>query len=270
MANSHTELPLPPLEFRRLIGPTDPAYFDNPDHAVVFPGIERPAAELYRSVFDFGCGCGRLARRLIQQHPAPAKYVGVDLQVALVSWCHDHLHPHAPQFSFHHHDVYHATLNPSGVAAVAPFPVSDHEVSLFIGWSVFTHLVQSEAEYYLREIARVLRPDGIALTTWFLFDKGDFPMMQEFQNAVFINDVDPRNAVIFDRQWLMRELAKAGLVLTRAVPPSIRGFQWELQIEVQTGGRQSIALPDDIGRRGVNRPPYGDTALGEVRYDDPA
>ena len=30
-------------------------------------------------------------------------------------------------------------------------------------------------------------------------------MMQDFQNALYINDVDPTNAVIFDREWLRRE-----------------------------------------------------------------
>ena len=30
-------------------------------------------------------------------------------------------------------------------------------------------------------------------------------MMQDFQNALYINDVDPSNAVIFDREWLRRE-----------------------------------------------------------------
>lgn len=268
MSDQLAELPYPPLEFRRLVGPTDPAAFDNPTRALVFPYIDRPPQELYGSVFDFGCGCGRLARRLIQQIPPPRRYVGIDQQWPLVKWCRNHLQPRAPQCTFLHHDTRHATLNPRRRGAVAPFPVPDHDVSLFIAWSVFTHLVQTEAEFYLRDLARVLRPDGVAVTTWFLFDKSGFPMMQQFQHALFINDVDPRNAVIFDRQWLLDQLALNGLVLTRAVPPSIRGFQWELLFERQTEGRVSIDLPEDTGRRGVNRPPHGETALGEVRFDD--
>lgn len=243
-------------------------HFENPTRGLLFPAIDRPPDDLYRSVFDFGCGCGRVARKLIQQDPPPARYVGIDQQWPLVNWCHKNLQPRAPQFSFVHHDIHHATLNPGGSVPVAPFPALDHDVSLFIAWSVFTHLVQDEAEFYLRELARVLRPDGVALTTWFLFDKTGFPMMQEFQNALFINDVDPRNAVIFDKAWLFAQLALNGLVLTRAVPPSIRGFQWELQFEPQAEGRTNIALPDDTGRRGVNRPPHGDTALNEVRFDE--
>ena len=46
----------------------------------------------------------------------------------------------------------------------------------------------------------MLRDGGIAVTTFFLFDKAGFPMMQEFQNAPYINLDDPTNAVIFDRE----------------------------------------------------------------------
>jgi hypothetical protein len=33
------QLPLPPVEMRQLVAPTDPKFFDNPDHALVFPDI---------------------------------------------------------------------------------------------------------------------------------------------------------------------------------------------------------------------------------------
>ena len=58
------DLPFPPIEFRRLVGPTDTKFLDNTSRALVFPDVKPDA---YASVFDFGCGCGRLARQLIQQ-----------------------------------------------------------------------------------------------------------------------------------------------------------------------------------------------------------
>ncbi len=73
-----------------------------------------------------------------------------------------------------------------------------------IALSVFTHLTQVQAEAYLAELSRVLEPGGILLTSWFLFDKRDFPMMQEDQNTLFINEFDVRNAVIYDRSWIAR------------------------------------------------------------------
>ena len=79
----------------------------------------------------------------------------------------------------------------------------------------------------------MLRPDGVAVTTWFLFDKSDFPMMQAFQNALYISDFDPTNAVIFDRRWLARTLEAAGLTVDCRTPPAVRGYQWTIHLRRQ-------------------------------------
>jgi SAM-dependent methyltransferase len=249
-----SDLPLPPVEFRRLVGPVDAAFFDNPSRGAVLPDIGTHA---YSFVFDFGCGCGRLARQLIQQRSRPAHYIGVDRHRGMVEWCATHLGPVAPGFEFRHHDVHHEFLNPTGQRGHVPLPAPDAQVTLFIAWSVFTHLLQADAEFYLRELSRVLGPSGVAVTTWFLFDKRQFPMMQEFQNALMINDVDPTNAVIFDRAWLIDRIAANGLVVTRVVAPTIRGFQWTLHLQKQIVGRQSVEFPEDRAPIGIARPPIG-------------
>src|SRR5437016_14083456 len=86
-------LPLPPLEMRQLVGLTDEAEFDNPSGGLVFPYL---SAEQYASVFDFGCGCGRIARQLIQQQPRPERYMGIDLHLGMIEWCRRNLEPTAP------------------------------------------------------------------------------------------------------------------------------------------------------------------------------
>src|SRR5271154_3709158 len=95
-------LPLPPLDSRRWVGPLEDERYDNPDGSRVYPDF---AAERYESVFDFGCGCGRVARQLILQDPRPRRYVGIDVHPELVSWCQENLQPAASGFEFHHHDV---------------------------------------------------------------------------------------------------------------------------------------------------------------------
>ena len=71
-----------------------------------------------------------------------------------------------------------------------------------------------------------------------------------------IKDVDPTNGVIFDRGWLLKVTAAAGLLIVLAKPPTIRGFQWILRMVPQESGRSGIAnLPDDIAPFGVVRPP---------------
>jgi SAM-dependent methyltransferase len=237
------DIPIPPLPMRESVGPTDPAAFDNPTGAPVFPHVP---VEAYDSVFDFGCGCGRLARQMIQQSPRPREYLGVDLNRPLIEWSKENLSPYAPGFEFGHHDVRYDPWNPGeDKPAIAPFPTGDDSRSLVIGWSVFTHLVQSHAEYYMTEVARVLKPDGVFYSTWFLFDKVIFPMMQDFQDALFINDADPTNAVIFDRGWLQRIAADNGLAITAVQQPDIRGFQWRITMEPLAKGVTAIELPPD-------------------------
>jgi hypothetical protein len=128
-------------------------------------------------------------------------------------------------------------------------------VTLMIAVSVFTHLIQDQAEYYLDEVARVLAPNGVLYSTFFLFDKADFPMMQTFQAALYINDVDPTNAVIFDRGWLAEQLDRRGLRIRSVEPPIVRGFQWQMQIE---RGRGSVELPLDEAPRGRRAPPMSE------------
>jgi SAM-dependent methyltransferase len=246
-------LPLPPLPLRQLVGPTEDHFFDNPGGAPIF-GADVPP-EAYDSVLDFGCGCGRLARQLIQQRPRPRRYAGLDLHAGMVEWCRRNLAQHAPGFEFHHHDVRNLGLNPGGQALTRAFPVADGWASLVIAWSVFTHVSEAQARFYLGEAARVLRPDGHLVSTWFLFDKRDFPMMQSFQNALFINDVDPTNAVIFDRDWLRRSAREAGLGLVAVTPPTLRGYQWRLVLRPLGAGAPEAEFPPDLAPVGVKPPP---------------
>ncbi len=237
------ELPLPPLEMREVVGPTDPAAFDNPAGEPVFPDLPDAA---YDSVFDFGCGCGRLARQLIQQQPRPRRYHGIDLHPEMIEWCQQNLAAGAPGFSFSHHDVLYPEWNPGeGKPDIAPFPVEDGSCTLAIAYSVFTHLVQAHAEYYLREVARILAPGGFFEATWFLFDKQLFPMMQDFQNALYINDVNPANAVIFDRAWLVDSARENGLAILAAEPPSVRGYHWLVRMGPGEGGLTLDEFPED-------------------------
>ncbi|MBV8717414.1 MAG: ATP-binding cassette domain-containing protein [Chloroflexi bacterium] len=226
---AENELPIPPSEMRELIGQPDPAAYDNARGEPVFDFVEVSA---FRSVFEFRCGCGRLARQLIQQRSRPVRYVGIDPHQGMVGWCQRHLAPAADGFSFLHQDVFDYQLNPGfGKPRVLPFPVEDASFSFVEAWAAFPHLAEDAAVFYLNEVSRILAPDGVFHSTWFLFDKADgFPMMHARQNALYANDADPTAAVIFDRSWLRSVAAAAGLQIYRVWPvePAPRGFQWHV------------------------------------------
>jgi SAM-dependent methyltransferase len=250
-ARNLSGIPLPPIEMRRLVGPFDPEMYDNPTGSLVYPWLPE---ETYETVFDFGCGCGRVARQLILQRPSPTSYVGIDLHAEMVRWCNDNLHPVAPNFNFHHHDVFNVIHNPGrDKPLTAPFPVPNSQFKLVNALSVFTHLTEEQAKYYLRECARVLHPRGIVHASWFLFDKPDHPMMDESQNALYVSYVDPSAAVIIDRKWVRDSAREVGLRIYQALPPGIRGHQW-LLLMTRRSDLPEVDLPPDMAPRGMIDP----------------
>jgi SAM-dependent methyltransferase len=236
-------LPLPPVEMRRLVGPAGEEDWDNPTGALVLGGEYPP--ERYRSVFDFGCGAGRLARRLIQQDPRPERYVGIDLHKGMVRWARSNLSPHAPGFEFRHHNVNNPTYNPRARRRTAPFPAEGSAFSLVVAWSVFTHLVQGQVDHYLAEIARLLEPDGVLHSTWFLFERPTFPMLEPGEHAIYSTDRDPTRAAVYDRDWVLDRIRAAGLMLFAASPPEVRGFHWVLRMTPARDGVEEAPLPRD-------------------------
>ncbi len=249
----NTPLPFPPLEMLQLVGHTNTHFFDNPSGDFIFENIP---AENYEAIFDFGCGCGRIARQLIQQRKRPEQYVGIDIHKGMVDWCQKNLTPRASEFKFLHHDVFNLGLNPGeGKPLTASFPVEAQKFSLVLAWSVFTHLLEPQVDFYLSEVARILRADGVFLSTWFLFDKKYFPMMQEFQNALFINTIDPTNATIFDYTWLRSAAQEKGLKIIHITPPQLRGFQWILHMARIDHPFAEVDFPEDVAPFGIARPP---------------
>jgi SAM-dependent methyltransferase len=227
-------IPIPPLELRQLAGPTDVVAFENYDRKPVYAPFDLPV-ELYDAVFDFGCGCGRVARQLLLQHPKPRRYIGIDLHRGMIDWCRANLTPVDPAFQFLHHDVYSPAWAPRNTLRLAaPFPVGDGEFSLVIAHSVFTHLTKPQTEFYLGEIARVLAPGGVAYTSWFFFDNGSFPFPLEGPFALYTSETDFSQVVVFDRAWFLDTLRRIGLSVRRTELPSVPGHQWKVFLATRT------------------------------------
>lgn len=107
---------------------------------------ERPLAGV-ASVLDFGCGCGR-ALRWFERALPDARIVGTDVRAAAIDWCR-------------------ASLRGDYVAndVLPPLPLPDASIELTFALSVFSHLSREQAFAWLRELARVTRPDGLLLIT---------------------------------------------------------------------------------------------------------
>jgi SAM-dependent methyltransferase len=230
---SSLNIPMPPPELRILAGPTDPSEFDNPKGMPICGSLLPPSA--YEVVFDFGCGCGRLARKLLQQKPRPRRYLGIDIHRGMLEWCRNNLSPVEPSFQFLHHDVYSPSYAPGNSLRLAqPFPCEEGEFTLLFACSVFTHLCRQQAEYYLGEVARVLAPQGVALTTWFFFDRESFPFFREGPYSLYTSAEDFAQAVVFDRGWFLDTVRRVGLGVQATTPPGVAGHQWTVLLKKRT------------------------------------
>ena len=61
--------------------------------------------------------------------------------------------------------------------------------------------------------------------------------------------------MIYDRAWLARAAAAAGLTISHVDPPSIRGFHWDIRMTPTRPGVTPVELPEDLAERGRNAPP---------------
>jgi SAM-dependent methyltransferase len=122
-------------------------------------------------VLDIGSGGGRVAVPL-SAYLTEGTYEGFDTSAADVEWCRQNISPRAPNFNFGHVDIYNLTYNPGGTIDPAEFkfPYGDSKFDFAYLTSIFTHMLPEHVEHYFEEIARVLRPDGRWLATWFLLD----------------------------------------------------------------------------------------------------
>jgi SAM-dependent methyltransferase len=248
------KLPFPPIELRRAVGPTDSYWYDNPTRKGALAELPGAPTFNYSRVLDFGCGCGRLARQMMQQNEPPRQYVGLDLNAAAIAWCNQYLAPYNPCFSFRHLDVENVQFNPNGSKQPLAFGVAEGRSTLVIAISVFTHILERDVTFYLRECADALEEGGLLFATWFVFDKTDFPVLQEFQNALYINLNDPTNAIWYDVGFIQRLYRATDMRICGIKPPPIRGFQYGLVARKGEPG-EHCAFPADLAPRGLARPP---------------
>lgn len=113
-------------------------------------------------LLDIGCGCGKMARNLLY-HPYVKAYIGFDTNRDGIDFCRQHLVPRSEgRFAFHCLDVHSEVYNPQGTLRTGEvvFPAADGSVDLALAASLFTHLLEPDARHYLREVSRVLAPNG--------------------------------------------------------------------------------------------------------------
>lgn len=163
---------LPPAGHLQWIGSTDPEQFQRVGRRYRQFLVDDTGLAADHLFLDIGCGTGRIAIALADLLAPPGGYVGFDVWRDGIEWCRREIATRRPEFTFVHADVAEPHLNPGGSLPMDAwrFPAADGTVDRALALSVFTHLDGPTTRHYLRELARVLKPDGRALLTFFLID----------------------------------------------------------------------------------------------------
>jgi SAM-dependent methyltransferase len=126
----------------------------------------------HSNVLEIGCGLGRTAFPLRYALIGGGTYDGFEIASEKVEFLRRTFEPAYPNFRFQRADVYNTYYNPSGSIAADGyiFPYPDACFDVVYAASVFTHMLPANVAAYLRQSARVLRPTGRCVFSFFLLD----------------------------------------------------------------------------------------------------
>lgn len=186
---------------------------------------EKFGLEPHHRVLDVGCGAGRVAAGLVGYIEPPGEYQGFDTYPFGIEWCNERIASRHPHFHFQVSDVHSALYNPFAETRACDyvFPFEDGRFDLVVLKSVFTHMFPDGTMRYTSEIARVLRPGGNALITFFLLNEESRALEQaSSQDSPFRsfglfhtrNPAEPLDCVGYDEPFARRMFAQAGLEVT--------------------------------------------------------
>jgi len=157
-------------------------------------------------VLDFGCGSGRLAYALAKEVDLKS-YVGLDIVQELLIYAEKKC-PNNYKF----------LLNNS-----LSIPLKDSQFDFAFGFSIFTHLLQTEIMLYSKEIFELLKPGGIFIysfleleSNWNIFERDYITHKQHSRPYPVLN-------MFLDRNQIEIMAAKCGFTIEKFIEPQVLG-----------------------------------------------
>jgi ubiquinone/menaquinone biosynthesis C-methylase UbiE len=162
-------------------------------------------------ILDIGSGLGRLATGLLAEF-GEVQYLGIDANQDFVRWCQEHIEKLHPSLRFVHLDMVNEMYNPSGTVEGSNLrlPVDDTSIDIAYLWGVFTNMGPEDVKAYVRELARMLHPQGRCFLTACVED--DVPDVSINPTGYVPYACDTPLAVVrYSKAWLFSTFRQHGL-----------------------------------------------------------
>ncbi|MDC1068850.1 class I SAM-dependent methyltransferase [Candidatus Kapabacteria bacterium] len=151
------------------------------------------------NILDIGCGTGLLGIASEPFITDGGNYTGIDVMKEDIDFCRSHYNN--SQYDFIHFDISNPSYADNQSKTLQEWPVEDNTKDLVTALSVWTHLSETDALFYFKEIYRVLKKGGRAIITFFILDEDYLASLKKRSNSTsrfnFTNQLE----------WLFKEEA---------------------------------------------------------------
>lgn len=200
------------------------------------------------AVLDIGSGIGRTAIGLATFINSKARYEGFDVVKLGIDWCNSKIHKDFPNFNFTYVPLFNDLYNNSKLDAKSfVFPYKNKTFDKIFSFSVFTHMQIGEIQNYFKEINRVLKPNGLAFSTFFLYDdasenyisrENSFKFPIKKQGYRLMNDKVKSGNIAIHKSKILQMLDKEDLELLSIID----GFWKDASLMTATAEYQDIIV----------------------------
>ena len=149
-------------------------------------------------ILDVGCGTGLFAIASEPYVQLKGCYTGIDVQKREIDFCREHFK--APYFQFEHLDYKNAAYTKLGTDNPPAWQIQNNSQHLVTALSVWTHLNEKDARFYLSEVNRVLRPGGKAIISFFCLDEIYRKTLPEKNEEIGKFHSTPKKMWVYDKQ----------------------------------------------------------------------
>ena len=161
-------------------------------------------------ILDVGCGAGLVLNAVNQFIGKSGGYTGIDVMKSEIDFCKKY---YPKKFKFIHIETKNNYYSPKQEKNIA-WKFFDNSFDIITALSVWTHLNETDARFYINEVSRVLKTNGKAFITFFSLDedyenflKKNLSLKSNFHNQTRLQYVYNKKAYGSDN-WFYPSWAK--------------------------------------------------------------